>query len=183
MGFTDYNISQTWLKKLWHILLLTLCMLMLIPDGRAHEGPPFAIIVDEEVGPYLVSVWTDPDIGIGTFYIIFDPKNDGELPDINSVEVGVKPTSGRLDEVLYTAETQRSRNGARYYSEVQFDKGEMWKVRVLIEGNGWDGELTSEVEATPDGGVGPIAVVIYALPFIGIGIIWIRVIIRRRENE
>lgn len=175
--------SQFGINKAGRILLLVLCLIMLIPDSRAHEGPPFAIIVDKEVGPYLVSVWTDPDIGIGTFYVVFDPQNEGELPKINSVEVGVEPTSGRLDEVLYSAETQHTRNGARYFAEVEFDKGEMWKVRVLIEGNGWDGELTSEVEATPDGGVGPIAVVIYALPFIGIGIIWIRVIIKRRENE
>lgn len=179
---TSHN-SPFGINKVGRTLLLVLCLIVFIPDGQAHEGPPFAIIVDEEVGPYLVSVWTDPDIGIGTFYVVFDPKNKGELPEINSVEVGVKPTSGRLDEALYTAETQRARNGARYMAEVEFDKGEMWEVRILIEGNGWDGELTSEVEATPDGGVGPIAVVIYALPFIGIGIIWIRVIIKRREGE
>jgi hypothetical protein len=58
----------------------------------------------------------------------------------------------------------------------------MWKVRVVLEGKGWEGELNSEVEATPDGSIGPIAVVIYALPFLAVGILWVRAIMRRRES-
>lgn len=171
----------------WKILLLSALLCLYVPPGsEAHEGPPFPIIVDHEMGPYLVSVWTDPDIGIGTFFVVFDPNTErrGEYSEeIRSVKIGVAPTSGRLEEELYDASPQRARNGARYISEVEFDKGEMWKVRVIIDGKGWQGELLSEVEATPDGALGPIVILVYALPFIGIAIIWIRAIIVRRSDE
>lgn len=157
--------------------------MILAPLLRAHEGPPFPIIVDEEVGPYLVSVWTDPDIGIGTFFVVFDPVSEDQNQEITLVSVGVEPSSGRLDEEVYIAEPQRVRTGARYYAEVEFDQGEMWQVRIYIDGEGWDGELNSEVEATPDGTIGPIGLLVYSLPFVAIGVLWFRAIIVRRRME
>lgn len=181
----NQTVKQYNLRQVCHsILLITTCCLFMTSKGYAHEGPPFAIIVDEEVGPYLVSVWTDPDIGIGTFYVVFEPKNDDhEVNDIESVRIGVEPVSGRLDEAVYEFESQPARSGARYWTEVEFDKGEFWKVRVAIEGDGFKKELLSEVEATPDGSIGPIGLLIYALPFVGIGILWFRAIIVRRRHE
>jgi hypothetical protein len=164
-------------------LLLCIWILLLPLTIQAHEGPPFAIIVDEDVGPYLVSVWTDPDIGIGTFFVVFDPKDDNHsMDDISSVVIGVEPVSGRLNEAVYLFEEQPSRNGVRYWAEVEFDKGEFWKVRVKIEGEGFSRELYSEVEATPDGTIGPIGLLIYALPFVAIGFIWFRAIIVKRQR-
>ncbi|MCW9707843.1 hypothetical protein [Fodinibius salsisoli] len=167
----------------WRSFVLVMFLLLLPPAVESHEGPPFPIIIDQEVGPYLVSVWTDPDIGIGTFFVVFDPRKSAtQSMDINSVQIGVAPTSGRLSEKLYDAERQVTRS-VRYNTEVEFDKGEMWKVRVVIKGTGWEGELHSEVEATPDGNIGPIAVLVYAIPFIGIGILWFRAIMVRRRKE
>ncbi len=179
--------SQTYYPKErigWQALLTVLFFLMFIPIVYAHEGPPFAIIIDEEVGPYLVSVWTDPDIGIGTFFVIFDPiENDHGVDDIGAVKIGVEPVSGRLDEVVYDFELQSTRSGARYWTEVEFDQGEFWNVRISIEGEGFEKELHSEVEATPDGTIGPIGLLIYALPFVGIAILWFRAIIVRRKHQ
>lgn len=176
-------ISANINNRAWRSVILAIALLLITPSIKAHEGPPFPIIVDKEVGPYLVSVWTDPDIGIGTFFVVFKPKKspDGSM-DINSVQVGVAPVSGRLSEKLYEAEPQSTPN-ARYTAEVEFDKGEMWKVRVIMKGAGWEEEFNSEVEATPDGSIGPIAVLVYAIPFIGIGILWIRAIMVRRRKE
>ena len=166
-----------------YVLIIGIYMVVFVPVMRAHEGPPFPIIVDEEVGPFLVSVWTDPDIGIGTFFVIMEPLSGGNLPDITSVQIGVEPVSGRLKETVYTAEPQNVRRGARYYTEVAFDQGGMWKVRVRLEGPDWEGELYSEVEATPDGSIGPIGLIVYALPFIAVGVLWFRAIILRRRRE
>lgn len=178
------NLTCVYKRKIgWNILLLAICLTVLPPKTEAHEGPPFPIIIDEVVGPYLVSVWTDPDIGIGTFFIVFEPASGEEMSDITSVQIAVEPASGRLDERIYSAESQFVRYGARYFVEVEFDQGEMWNVRVIMEGQGWEKELLSEVEATPDGTIGPIGLLIYALPFVAIGIIWIRAMIRRREVE
>lgn len=168
----------------WHIIVIGLCLIAITPVTEAHEGPPFPIIVDEEVGSYLVTVWTDPDIGIGTFFVVFEPKSgDKSGEDIHSVKIGVEPVSGRLEEEVYAAELQSTRRGARYFAEVEFDRGEMWKIRVILDGDGWEKELFSEVEATPDGSIGPISILIYALPFLGIGILWVRAIMVRRREE
>lgn len=165
------------------ISLAGLLLIFVASNVQAHEGPPYPIIVDEKVGPYLVSVWTDPDIGIGTFFVVFEPISEGIPSEITSVQIAVEPVTGRLDEAIYDAESQQVRRGARYYSEVQFDRGEMWKVRVILEGDGWNEELSSEVEATPDGSIGPIGLLVYALPFVGIGILWFRAILVRRRKE
>lgn len=167
-------------------LYLGLLIFLISSTVQAHEGPPFAIIIDEEVGPYLVSVWTDPDIGIGTFYIVFDPiTEDHPTDDISSVEIGVEPVSGRLEEEVYSFEKQRARSGARYWTEVEFDKGEFYSLRINIRGEGFEKEMISEVEATPDGTIGPIGLLIYAIPFIAVGALWFRTIIakRRRPEE
>ena len=151
--------------------------------ARAHEGPPFPILVDQPVGPYLVSVWTDPDIGTGTFYVVLEPGPGGEMADVDSVVVAVRPASGRLAEARYPAAPQRVRYGARYYTEVAFDRGEPWRVRVRIAGPAGGGELVSEVVPTPDGTIGPAGLVVYLLPFLAVGLLWLKAMLRRRSTR
>ena len=151
------------------------------PPTDAHEGPPFPIIVDREVGPYVVSIWTDPDIGTGTFFVVIEPGANERLPDVHSVRVGVRPVSGRLPEALYDADEQDVRYGARYIAEVAFDEGGMWDVHVVIEGEAGGGEIRTQVEPTPDGTIGPIGLVVYALPFIAVAFLWIKAALRRRQ--
>lgn len=161
-------------------LLLLLCFLPL--RGEAHEGPPFPLLVDEHVGPYVVSVWTDPDIGTGTFFVVLEPLEGGTLPSVTTVRVGIAPASGRLPEVRYPMEPQPVRYGARYYAEVSFDRGELWQVRVLIDGSEGGGELRARVEATPDGTIGPVGLIVYLLPFLAVGFLWLKAALRRRRR-
>ena len=155
------------------LLVLFLCA----PAARAHSGPPFPILVDQRVGPYVASVWTDPDIGTGTFFVILEAPKGGSLPAQAAVRIGVQPVSKRLPEVLYEAEPQSVKEGARYFTKVKFDKGGMWHTRILIDGS----ELRADVEPTPDGIIGPFASLVYALPFLGIGFLWIKAALRRRS--
>ncbi len=85
--------------------------------------------------------------------------------------------------MAYRAEPQRTRVGARYYAEVAFDQGEMWHVQVRIESPQGGGTLDAEVEATPDGTIGPIGLVLYALPFLAIGFLWLKAFLSRRKQE
>jgi hypothetical protein len=149
----------------------------------AHKGPPFPLIVDKIVGPYVTSVWADPDIGTGTFYVVLEPRDGVEWVDPTAIQVAVRPVSGRLPEVAYDAEPERVRTGARYVALVQFDRGEFWDVRVTIESPGGGGELTSQVEATPDGSVGSFGLVIYAFPFVLVAALWLRAVMARRKME
>lgn len=164
-------------------LVLPVLLLLFAGEVRAHEGPPFPIVVDQRVDPYLVSVWTDPDIGIGTFFVVLEPAAGDALPADTAVEVCVTPVSGRLEEACYTAEPQPVRYGARFYAEVGFDQGEMWTVRAAVRSAEGGGVVTTEVEATPDGSIGPIGLVVYLLPFLAVGFLWLKAALRRRAQQ
>lgn len=152
--------------------------------ASAHEGPPFPLIVDAQVGPFIASVWTDPDIGTGTFFVILEPPDGGTLPEHTVIRIAVRPASGRLEETVYQALPQRVRHGQRYFTEVEFDRGELWDVRVELDGPQGGGQLRARVEATPPGGIGPIGLVLYPLPFLAIGFLWFRAaLLKRRVRE
>jgi hypothetical protein len=168
-------------RRAWHHFLLPLLLLGPRPAG-AHQGPPFPILVDKPVGPYVASVWTDPDIGIGTFFVVLEAPKGHALPARTSVRIGVQPVSKRLPEVFYDGEAQTVDEGARYLAKVRFDKGEMWRTRIVIGGSAGGGELATEVEATPDGILGPLGSLVYALPFLGVGFLWIKAVLRRRAG-
>lgn len=166
------------MKRLFLILLL----LGSVPPALAHEGPPFPILVDQSVGPYVASVWTDPDIGTGTFYVVLEPPKGGRLPERTRVQVAVEPLDGHLPEAVHEAEPQPVRHGARYFTEVPFDQGGLWRVRILLDGSAGGGEMISQVEPTPDGTIGPIALVLYSLPFLAVGFLWLKAVLRRKEK-
>jgi len=165
------------------LLALALCGLLPARPLRAHQGPPFPIVEDRRVGPYVASVWTDPDIGNGTFYVILEAAPGRDLPSRTGVRIGVQPTSGRPAEALYDAAPQAVRQGARYFTTVPFAHGGMWRVRVLLDGPQGGGTLTAEVEATPDGTIGPIGLVVYLLPFLAIGFLWLKAARSRKVSK
>jgi hypothetical protein len=127
-------------------------------------------------------VWTDPDIGTGTFFVVLRGVDGTVFQPPASVRVAVAPVSGRRPELAYEATSQPVRSGARYFTEVSFDRGELWNVRVVIEGPGGGGELRSRVEATPDGTLGPIGSLVYAFPFVLLALVWWRVAVARRRG-
>lgn len=140
--------------------------------ARAHQGPPFPIVEDQHAGPYTVSVWTDPDVGTGTFFVILDP------PAKARVRIGLQPVSGRLPEKVYETDPERD----RYFTTAPLDKAEMWRVHILLDGPKGNGELKAEVEATPDGTLGPLGSLVYLLPFAGVGFLWLKATMRRRSS-
>ena len=162
--------------------LLLALLLLLAAAAEAHQGPPFPILVDRPVGPYRASVWTDPDIGTGTFFVVLEPPKGAEdrpLPRPSAVRIAVRPASGRLTEAVYTAQPQKVSYGERYFAAVPFDRGEMWRVRVEIRSPQGGGDLSAEVEATPDGTIGPIGLLVYAFPFLALGFLWWKAARRR----
>jgi hypothetical protein len=163
------------------LVALGLCRLLSAAPAAAHYGPPFPILVDRPTGPYVVSVWADPNIGTGTFFVILEAPKGKRLPAVARVRIGVRPVSGRLPEVLYETEPQRTRQGARYYTAVQFDQGGMWHVRCLVDGVAGGGELGADVEATPAGILGPLGSLIYLVPFLGVGGLWLKAVMFRRK--
>ncbi len=169
-------------RKRWRLPLLTLLLTPLLPHAAgAHAGPPFPILVDHRIGGWNVSLWTDPDIGTGVAFVILEApegRQPGPLPA--AVRVGAQPVDGGLAEVSYTAEPRGRAEDRNYFTEVRFDHGGMWRLRVTLDGPD-GGSATAEVEATPDGVLGPSELLLYAMPFLAIGFLWIKAVLRRRR--
>jgi hypothetical protein len=160
--------------------LVLLIVLVFARTTMAHEGPPFPLFVDQKVDRYVVSVWTDPDVGTALFFVIV---NEQELPADLQVRIGVQPVSGRLAEVFYPAERENVQGRVQYKSQVQFDAQEFWRVRVQLQSaHAGDAETVATVEATPPG-YGRWDLLIYLLPFLAVGLLWAVAMIRKLKQR
>jgi hypothetical protein len=158
------------------ILLLGLCAQPVF----AHNGPPFPIISDQTVGPVVLSLWTHPDVGTGTFFVLINPQPGKELPKDLKFSIGIAPVSGRLAEVIYPMWNEKNRTQPEFKNEVQFDQDEMWKVRLMLTSADGNAEATAQVEATPPG-YGRWDLLLFALPFLAVGFLWFKMMTKRRR--
>lgn len=150
--------------------------------ARGHEGPHYPIIVDKPVGPCVVSVWADPDVGIGTFFIILEAPGNGAVPAVKKVEIAVQPVTGRLPEKSHPATLENLRGRVQYKAEVPFDAQELWRVRIVVQTVEGGGEATTDVEVTPPG-LGRWDLLVYLFPFVLIGLLWLRGFLRGRSGK
>lgn len=166
--------------------LLSLCAafaLMLVCAARtaAHDGPPYAILVDKSLGPTVASVWADPDVGTGTFFVILEPAPGAALPEDIRIDIAVRPLDGHAAEAVHAAEREAVRGRVQYMAEIPFDAEGPWHVRVLLQSPGGGGEVATDVEVTPPG-LGRWDLLIYLFPFLLIGALWLRAVTRRRAS-
>ena len=161
-------------------LALALGVILPLP-ARAHNGPPFPIIENRKVGPCVISLWTHPDIGTGTFFVFVDPVPGGMVPKDLRIQIGVQPESGRLPEVVYPATLDNSGGQLQYKAAVEFDRDEFWRVRLILESSQGGGEEFSRVEATPVG-FGKWDLLFFLLPFLLIAFLWLKGMSRQRSR-
>lgn len=154
-------------------------ILLFAKTTSAHEGPPFPLFVDQKVDRYVVSVWTDPDVGTALFFVII---NTPELPADLRVQIGVQPVSGRLPEAVYTAQRENLQNQVQYRADVHFDAEELWRVRVRLESAQGSAETVATVAATPPG-YGRWDLLLYLVPFLAIGLLWAIAFVRKIKRK
>lgn len=146
----------------------------------AHEGPPFPLFIERKVDQYVISVWTDPDVGEALFFVIV--HEPVELPPDLRVQIGVQPVSGRLPEAVYSTERENLQGQVQYRAEVHFDAQELWRVRVRLESAQGTAETLATVEATPPG-YGRWDLFVYLLPFLGVGVLWAIAMVRKLKRK
>ena len=159
--------------------VIALCLL-LPARGHAHNGPPFPIIENERVGPCIVALWTHPDVGTGTFFVIVDRVPGGKIPADLKISIGVQPESGRLAEVVYPTQRDNSGGLVEYKTFAEFDRDEFWRIRLILQSSEGTGEALSRVEATPPG-YGRWDLLLYMLPFLAVAFLWFWGMTRRRR--
>src|SRR6202167_1072355 len=162
-------------------LLIVLLLVWPTPAG-AHNGPPFPIIENKKVGPCIVALWTHPDVGTGAFYVFVEPAPGGTVPHDLKIKIGVQPVTGRLAETFYEAERVKSHGQAQYNAQANFDRQELWRVRLVIQSAQGGGEAITQVEVTPPG-FGRWDLLLYLLPFLLVAFLWFRGISRTRRRR
>ena len=169
----------------------TLLVLALLAAGdvgvRAHDGPPFPIVSDQRAGAYLVSVWTDPDAtddgsAGGQFWVQLRlAVSDASLPGATRATLGVRPVVRTAP--MQTARTEPVRGDvSNQFAAVVMDHEGRFAVEVTIDGPAGPANVTAEVDATYDLRPQPIMLVVYALPFVLAGLLWIRLLVKRRTG-
>ena len=173
--------SKQHFESIFLTCLLSAVGLILPAGANAHNGPPFPIIENRKVGPCIISLWTHPDVGTGSFFVFVQPIPGATVPKDLKVHIGVQPESGRLPEVVYAADQDDSGGQLTYKALVDFDRDGFWRVRLVLASSQGQGEEFSRVEATPVG-FGKWDLLFFLLPFLAVGFLWFRGISRRRNR-
>lgn len=164
------------------LLALWIGMAVWATGAAAHEGPPFPVLVDEPHPPWVVSVWADPDVGIGTFYVQLQAEPGGTLPADTEVFVSVAPSDGRLSPQRWPTDGETTDFGRQHMAEVDFPTREFWDVDIELSSavRGVTDTFGFGIEVTPPG-YGPIDIVLYMWPFALLGVLFLVALRRRRR--
>lgn len=158
-------------------------VLLAATPGFAHEGPPYPIVVDRDAGPVRMSVWTDPDVGEGTFFVFLEPRAGIPMPERCTVDVVVRPIDGREPESRHRAEPRRARRGAlQFVATVPFARAETCSVRVVLASAGGAGEARARVVVTPPGNGPWIDFALYLFPFAAVAFLFVKAVHRGRRR-
>jgi hypothetical protein len=148
----------------------------------AHVGAPYPVLLDHPVGPYVVSVLTDPDVGIGTFILQGTAGEEGVIPDDTTVTFWVWPEDGHTGEAGTEAGVEERRGEQRFVARVPFDAEGPWGVRLVLEGTAGEGEVTFSVQVTPPY-PGFVTTLACLVPFMALGGLWMWGALRSRSPK
>lgn len=159
------------LRSLCLALFLLLLWLSRPVPARAHWGAPYPVLLEQEVGPYLVSALADPDVGTGTFIVQITLLDGTATPADTALSLWVRPKDGHLDEYGQESEREVTRGEERFVARLPFDTEGQWQVRLVLEGPAGAAEVSFTVRVTPPG-PGWWVTVACLVPFAGLGILW-----------
>ncbi len=179
MGLQAMIKIQCRLRMSLALALLAVCASM---PAWAHVGPPYLILENQKVGNLTVSVWSNPDVGTGSFFVVLDPPPGASVPSDMKVQIVVQPVTKRLPEARYDAWREKLHNRVEFKAVVPFDKEETWHVRILLASTQVTGEIGTDVPITPTL-LGNWSLLLFLLPFLGIGAVWLRALSVRRKRR
>jgi hypothetical protein len=157
---------------------LLLCSISAL--AHDHHAPPARIITDEQVGPWTISVWAQQHMDTGRFFVQVRSSSGTTvptLPDDLKVEIGVQPANQNSPEIFYAA--SRESQDEQYEAEAPFDIEKSWQIRVRLQSSRGVNETTTYIGASPPGS-GQWQLLLYSLPFLSVGALWLQVYRLRR---
>jgi hypothetical protein len=154
------------------VSFLLLCSI----SALAHDhSPPVRIIADEQVGPWTISVWAQQHMDTGRFFVQVRSSSGTTVPtlaDDLKVEIGIQPANQNSPEIFYAA--SRESQDEQYEAEAPFDIEKSWQIMVRLQSSRGVNETTTYIGAAPPG-TGQWQFLLYSLPFLSMGGLWLRV--------
>jgi hypothetical protein len=161
------------------------CLLCFSPVVvRAHSGPPYPIVTERIVGPYVVEVWADPDVtddgsAAGQFWVVMRPATTATLPVDTRGEVTIRPSDRAGAGGTRQTEPVKGDLG-RQYAALLMDHEGPFAVHVRVDGRLGRADLDANVDATYDLRPAPALMVVFLAPFLLVGFLWGKQLLRRR---
>jgi hypothetical protein len=164
------------------VIVASLVLLLAPGASDAHDGPPYPIVVDRNIGLGRLSAWADPDVGTGTFLISLEPDVENPLPRSCTVFVRVRPADGHASETRHEASPRRVRKKARTFeTRIPFDAIGPWNVAIDVESEAGRGRAETQVQVTPPGQGPVLDFVLYLFPFAAVAFLFAKAALRKRS--
>jgi hypothetical protein len=162
--------------------LIVVLLAIVATEGavHAHSGPPFPIVTDAIRGPYVISIWTDPDAtddgtAGGQFWIVIGSSaRGGTVPADTRATVSIAAQSTRTEPVRGDVGNQ--------FGAVLMDHEGPYAVHVEVTGPLGRAVVDSMVDATYDLRPPPYMLIWYLVPFLLAGALWTRLLLRRHAS-
>jgi hypothetical protein len=154
----------------------------------AHNGPPFPVITDRMVGNYVISLWADPDASDdgdkdGRFWVVVNPAaKEAALPADTVVQIAIWPVERRDAIRMETAQADEH-EPSRRLAAFAIDHEGKYGVKATIAGSLGPADIESLVDAEYDARPRPFLLAVFALPFVLIGFVWLKLLVRRRAHR
>ena len=149
-----------------------------------HSGPPYPILSDQVAGPYLISVWTDPDTTDdgspgGQFWIRIHLADGGDVPPKTQATVSISAVD-RLESARTGSASPVRGDITNQFAALEMDHEGSFGVMVKVEGPRGRATVVASVDATYDLRPSRSLLLIYLVPFVLVGLLWGRLLMRRR---
>ncbi len=152
----------------------------------AHSGPPYPIVSSLAIDPYVVSVWTDPDTTDdktpgGQFWVVIEQPSHTSLPPATRATVTVRP----LDRPGPTRSVEAKPvqgDPSNQFATLVLDHEGRFGVSIALDGPRGHAVLRTQVDATYNLRPSRWLTVLYVVPFLLAGFIWIKLLWRRRAS-
>jgi hypothetical protein len=155
---------------------------------EAHNGPPFPVITDRAVGNYVISLWADPDASDegdadGRFWVVVSPAAKGApLPADTIVRISMWPAE-RPDSIRTETATADGQEISRRTAAFVISREGKYGVKATIAGPLGPAEVEAVVDAQYDARPRPLLIAVFALPFVLVGFVWLKLLMRRRAHR
>jgi hypothetical protein len=152
---------------------------------HAHNGPPFPLITDRTAGRYVVSLWADPDASDdgdadGQFWVLVNPLTKGTtIPADTIVQISIWPV-GQPEAIRMQPAVFDEQVPSRRTASFVIDREGRYGVKATIDGPLGPAEIQAVVDAEYGTRPRRALIAVFALPFVLIGFVWMKLLLKRR---